>query len=98
VPPEDAAMARGGLSSGDPFGWREPVLPPGRAGRIAQAVDGWEADGAGFVVASDQAPRRADILAEGGPPAAVVPRLGEPPPPGAVALVDRSLNGGFPGG
>jgi transcription-repair coupling factor (superfamily II helicase) len=98
VPPEDSAIARGGLSSGDPFGWREPVLPPGRAGRFGEAVEGWQADGARIVVASDQAPRLADILTESGHPAAVVGRVGEAPPPGAVALVDRSLNGGFIGG
>jgi transcription-repair coupling factor (superfamily II helicase) len=98
VPPEDSAIARGGLSSGDPFGWREPVLPPGRAGRFAEAVEAWQADGARIVVASDQAPRLADILTESGHPAAVVGRVGEAPPPGAIALVDRSLNGGFIGG
>jgi transcription-repair coupling factor (superfamily II helicase) len=98
VPPEDAAMARGGLSSGDPFGWREPVLPPGRAGRVADAVEAWQVDGARIVIASDQAPRLADILAEGGHPTAVVSRIAEAPPAGAVALVDRSLNGGFIGG
>lgn len=98
VPPEDSAIARGGLSSGDPFGWREPVLPPGRAGRFAEAIEAWQKDGARIVVASDQALRLADILAEAGHAAAVVGRVGEAPPPGAVALVDRSLNGGFIGG
>jgi transcription-repair coupling factor (superfamily II helicase) len=98
VPPEDAAMARGGLSSGDPFGWREPVLPAGRAGRLAEAIEGWRADGARIVVASDQAPRLSDILAETGHPVAVLGRVGEAPPAGAIALVDRSLNGGFAGG
>jgi len=98
VPPEEVAMARGGLSSGDPFGWREPVLPPGRAGRVAEAVEAWQADGARIVIASDQAPRLADILAEGGHPTAVVSRIAEAPPASAVALVDRSLNGGFIGG
>jgi len=98
VPPEDAAMARGSQSSGDPFGWRVPVLPAGRAGRLADAVEGWQADGARIVVASDQAPRLADLLAEAGHPAGVVTRVSEAPPPGAVALVDRSLNGGFTGG
>jgi transcription-repair coupling factor (superfamily II helicase) len=98
APPEAVAMARRGLSSGDPFGWREPVLPPGRAGRLAEAVEGWRADGARIVVASDQAPRLADILAESGHPVAVLGGVGEAPPPGAVALVDRSLNGGFSGG
>jgi transcription-repair coupling factor (superfamily II helicase) len=98
VPPEDVAMARGALSSGDPFGWREPVLPAGRAGRLADALDAWRADGARIVLASDQAPRLADLLGEVGDPVAVVGRVGEAPPPGAIALVDRSLNGGFIGG
>jgi transcription-repair coupling factor (superfamily II helicase) len=98
VPPEGAAMARGALSSGDPFGWREPVLPAGRAGRIADAVDGWAIDGARIVLASDQAPRLADVLGEAGHSVAVVDRVSEPPPPGAISLVDRSLNGGFAGG
>jgi transcription-repair coupling factor (superfamily II helicase) len=98
VPPEDVAMARGGLSSGDPFGWREPVLPAGRAGRLAEAVEGWRADGARIVLASDQAPRLADVLGEAGHPVAVVDRVEEAPPPGAIALIERSLNGGFIGG
>ncbi|MFL5714170.1 MAG: transcription-repair coupling factor [Chloroflexota bacterium] len=98
VPPEDAAMARGGQSSGDPFGWREPVLPPGRAGRIAEAVDTWRAHDARIVLASDQAPRLADLLGESGHEVAVVGRVGEAPPPGAIALIERSLNGGFIGG
>ncbi len=98
VPPEDSAMARGALSSGDPFGWREPVLPAGRAGRLAEAVEHWAADGARIVLASDQAPRLADLLEEAGHPAAVVGRVGEAPPPGAVVLIERSLNGGFAGG
>jgi transcription-repair coupling factor (superfamily II helicase) len=98
VPPEDSALARGALSSGDPFGWREPTLPAGRAGRLVQAVDAWRADGARIVLASDQAPRLAELLGEAGRPVAVVGRVGEVPPPGAIALVERSLNGGFIGG
>ncbi len=98
VPPEDVAMARGGLSSGDPFGWREPVLPAGRAGRLDAAVEAWRADGARIVLASDQAPRLADLLGESGHAVAVVDRVIEPPPPGAIALIERSLNGGFVGG
>jgi transcription-repair coupling factor (superfamily II helicase) len=98
VPPEDVAMARGALSSGDPFGWREPVLPAGRAGRLGDAVTAWAADGARIVLASDQAPRLADLLGEAGHPVAVVGRVGEAPPPGAIALIERSLNGGFIGG
>ncbi len=98
VPPEGAALARGSLSSGDPFGWREPVLPAGRAGRLAETVQAWQAEGARIVLASDQAPRLAELLGEAGHPVAVVSRVAEPPPPGAIALIERSLNGGFIGG
>jgi transcription-repair coupling factor (superfamily II helicase) len=97
-PAQDASMARGGLSSGDQFGWREPVMPPGRSGRLVEAVDGWIKDGQRIVLASDQAPRLADLLAEADHPVGIVGRVGEAPPPGAVTLVDRSLNGGFIGG
>ena len=51
-----------------------------------------------IVLASDQAPRLADVLGEAGHPVAVVGRVGEAPPPGAIALIERSLNGGFIGG
>ncbi len=98
VPPEDSALASAGLSSGDPFGWREPTLPAGRAGRLVEAIDTWRAEGARIVLASDQAPRLAELLGEAGHTVAVVGRVGEPPPPGAIALVERSLNGGFIGG
>jgi transcription-repair coupling factor (superfamily II helicase) len=91
-------MARGALSSGDLFGWREPQLPPGRTQRLADAVDHWAAEGDRIVLASDQAPRLAEILGEAGHGAAVVSRIAEPPPPGAIAIVERSLNGGFIGG
>ncbi|HET9345998.1 MAG TPA: transcription-repair coupling factor [Candidatus Limnocylindrales bacterium] len=96
-PPESAALAARGLSSGDVFGWREPVLPAGRAAAIGAAVDGWRQDARRIVLASDQAPRLAELLDEAGHPAAVV-HAPEAPPPGAVALVERSLNGGFEGG
>ncbi len=92
------AMASRGLSSGDQFGWREPALPPGRVGRLVEAVEGWAVEGARIVLTSDQAPRLAEILGETGHPVAIVSRVAEPPPRGAVALVERSLNGGFAGG
>ncbi len=99
------AIAGGGSSSGDLFGWREPALPPGRGARIAEAVERWLADGQGsgesrprVVIASDQAPRLAELLEEGGHAAGVSNAITEPPPPGAIAIVDRSLNGGFEGG
>jgi transcription-repair coupling factor (superfamily II helicase) len=94
----ESALAGGGLSSGDLFGWREPVLPPGRVGQLAQAVDRWASDGGRIVLASDQAPRLSEILSEAGRPVAVVHRVGEAPPPGAATIVERSLNGGFAGG
>ena len=76
-------MARGGLSSGDAFGWHEPRLPlPG--GRRGRRGRGRRADGARIVLASDQAARLADLLEEAGQSVAVVERIAEPPPPGAV--------------
>lgn len=97
-PPSDVAMATSARSSGDPFGWREPVLPLGRAGRLPEAIDEWRADGARIVLASDQAPRLAELLAEADHPVAVVDRIEAAPPPGSISLVARSLNGGFSGG
>ncbi|HJW23005.1 MAG TPA: hypothetical protein VJ506_11310, partial [Candidatus Limnocylindrales bacterium] len=117
----EAAIAGGGTSSGDLFGWREPTLPPGRAQRIGEAVELWRGGQGGaatrveagpgraragsgegtphrIVITSDQAPRLAELLEEAGVATGVTDVLTEPPPPGAVALVDRSLNGGFEGG
>jgi transcription-repair coupling factor (superfamily II helicase) len=92
------AFAARGLTSGDLFGWREPVLPPGRTERVVDGVEHWVAEGARVVVASDQAPRLAELLGEGGHAVGIVHRVSEAPPPGAIALVERSLNGGFEGG
>jgi transcription-repair coupling factor (superfamily II helicase) len=97
-PPAVGAMAAGALSAGDMFGWREPQLPLGRAGRLPDAVEAWRADDARIVLASDQAPRLAEILGAAGHPVGVSSRLDEAPPPGAIALIERSLNGGFAGG
>ena len=97
-PPADVAMAGGARGSGDLFGWREPTLPLGRAGRLPDAIEVWREDGARIVLASDQAPRLAEILEDAGHSVAVVDRIDEPPPAGAIALVGRSLNGGFSGG
>jgi transcription-repair coupling factor (superfamily II helicase) len=90
-----------------PFGWREPALPPGGAPRLAEAIERWLADpgargatGAAprIVVASDQAPRLAELLAEAGRLVGPTLVVREPPPAGSVVLVERSLNGGFAGG
>ncbi|MEO5885093.1 MAG: transcription-repair coupling factor, partial [Candidatus Limnocylindrales bacterium] len=97
-PAPDVAMASGLRHSGDLFGWRVPVLPLGRAARLADAVTGWQEDRARIVLASDQAPRLAEILAEADHPVAIADSVVDVPPPGAIALVGRSLNGGFLGG
>ena len=88
----------GGTPVGDLFGWREPALPPARTARLAQTIAGWAGEGDRVVLASDQAPRLADLLTEQGLPTAVVDRLSEAPARGSRALIGRSLNGGFAGG
>ncbi len=92
------AYASKGLTSGDLFGWREPVLPPGRTERLVDGVEHWLGEGARVVLASDQAPRLAELLGEAGHAVGIVSRVSAAPPPGAIALVERSLNGGFVGG
>ncbi len=73
-----------------------PTVPPGAvasrraAGSVASPVPR-------IVLASDQAARLAELLGEAGIPVGVTMRPGAPPP-GAVALVGRSLNAGFAGG
>jgi transcription-repair coupling factor (superfamily II helicase) len=83
---------------GDLFGWHEPALPPARTERLAQTIAGWTAAGSRVVVASDQAPRLAELLTEQSLPTAAVDRVAEAPAPGTRTLVGRSLNGGFAGG
>jgi transcription-repair coupling factor (superfamily II helicase) len=92
------APTGGGTPMGDLFGWREPALPPARTARLAESVRAWAAEGDRVVLASDQAPRLADLLNEQGLPTAVVDRLTEAPGRGTRTLVGRSLNGGFAGG
>ena len=124
----------GAAATDDPFGWREPVLPPGRSASLARAIERWRAGSAAtvpiadeeaedgrrvvppglvasrhapgaerspvprIVLASDQAPRLGELLADAGIPVGATLALAEAPPPGAVALVARSLNAGFAGG
>jgi transcription-repair coupling factor (superfamily II helicase) len=83
---------------GNPFGWHEPVLPPASIGDLGKTVARWRREGARVVLASDQSARLSEILGEANIVAAPVSSLSEAPPPGAVTLVERSLNGGFAGG
>ncbi|HEX8026772.1 MAG TPA: DEAD/DEAH box helicase, partial [Candidatus Limnocylindrales bacterium] len=93
-------LAKGRDAFGDAFGWREPVLPPGRAQRIADAAARWRGrtPPPRIVVASDQAPRLAELLDEAGETVGVTDVVDIAPPVGSVTIVDRSLNGGFDGG
>src|ERR1019366_9142444 len=61
-------------------------------------LEGWSSEGARIILASDQAARLAELLSEAGRPVGVTNRLLVAPPPGAIALIERSLNGGFGGG
>ena len=83
---------------GNPFGWREPALPPQRIAGIPDAVARWRAEGRRVVISSDQSARLAEILEDAGVVVAPTGRLAEPPAVGAVALVERSLNSGFEDG
>jgi transcription-repair coupling factor (superfamily II helicase) len=95
---EVAAPTGGGTPMGDLFGWQEPALPPARTARLAETIASWTAQGDRVVLASDQAPRLAELLTEQDMPTAAVDRIAEAPAPGTRILVGRSLNGGFAGG
>ena len=90
--------ADGAPPGGSPFGWREPALPPQRIAGVGEAVARWRVEERRVVVTSDQSARLSELLEEAGIFAAPTRRLAEPPPPGAVALVERSLNSGFADG
>ena len=90
--------AEGAPPGGNPFGWHEPALPPAPLGHLGATVARWRAEGERVVVTSDQSARLAELLEEADQPAAPVARLTDAPPPGGLALVERSLNGGFAGG
>ena len=101
-------MGIGGAGSGGARGPRPELGRPLRLARAGAAAGPRRGDrrrrrasgrrtAPGSSSPSDQAPRLAELLDEAGHPAAVV-HAPEAPPPGAVALVERSLNGGFEGG
>jgi transcription-repair coupling factor (superfamily II helicase) len=83
---------------GNPFGWHEPVLPPAAIGGLATTVRRWRGEGARVLLASDQSARLAEILEDAGTGAPPLHALREPVPAGGLALIERSLNGGFAGG
>jgi transcription-repair coupling factor (superfamily II helicase) len=81
----------------NPFGWHEPVLPSLAVAAIATTVVRWQREGSRVVLTSDQSARLEELLGESGLYASVT---NAPPAPtaGGLALVGRSLNGGFAGG
>ncbi len=90
--------AAGAPPGGNPFGWHEPVLPPAPIGDLVATVRRWRGEGARVILASDQSARLSEILEEGGVGAAPLQGLRESVPSGGLALIERSLNGGFSGG
>ena len=90
--------AEGAPPGGNPFGWREPALPPQRVAGLGEALARWRAEGRRVVVTSDQSARLAELLDDAGIFVVPARRLAEPPAPGGVALVERSLNSGFEDG
>jgi transcription-repair coupling factor (superfamily II helicase) len=96
--PEAPAPTGGGTPMGDIFGWREPPVSATRAAKLGDMVRAWASEGDRVVLASDQAPRLTEVLAEGGLPTGVVEHLAEAPARGTRTLLGRSLNGGFCGG
>jgi transcription-repair coupling factor (superfamily II helicase) len=89
---------RGAPPGGNPFGWHEPVLPGAGLGDLAATVARWQREGLRVVLTSDQSARLTELLGEANIFAAPLPSLREVPPPGGVALIERSLNSGFAGG
>ncbi len=83
---------------GNPFGWHEPVLPPQAIRDLGDTVARWRREGLRVVLASDQSARLSEILGEADIIAAPTATLRESPPPGGLALIERSLNSGFAGG
>ncbi len=83
---------------GNPFGWHEPVMPPQAIRDLSETIARWRREGLRVVLASDQAARLSEILGESDIIAAPTTGLAEVPPPGGLALIERSLNSGFAGG
>ncbi len=90
--------AAGAPPGGNPFGWHEPVLPPAPIGGLAETVHRWRQEGARVVLASDQSARLAELLGEADIVAPPTSGLHEPLAAGGLAIIERSLNGGFAGG
>ncbi|MGH2406558.1 MAG: transcription-repair coupling factor, partial [Candidatus Limnocylindrales bacterium] len=81
----------------NPFGWREPTLPALPLDSIGRTITRWQREGARVVLTSDQSARLEELLEESGiGTAATLHPVA--PVAGGIALVGRSLNGGFAGG
>ena len=93
------AFASKSLTSGDLFGWREPVLPPGRTERLVDGVEHWVGEKARVVLASRPGPAARGAPGRGRPRRrhrpSRSPRRRRPAPSRSI---ERSLNGGFEGG
>ncbi|MDR5682680.1 MAG: transcription-repair coupling factor [Armatimonadota bacterium] len=86
-PPEGQpglALAAGAV---DPFA--------GQVGSLAQEVQRWQRSGQRVVVASAQAHRVAEVLADHGVAVDTAPDLDAPPAPGSAVAVPIALSGGF---
>jgi hypothetical protein len=76
-----------------------PSLPAARTGRLAEARRGWSGRGRPDRPRLRPGPRLAELLARPATPSvSSSSRLTAAPPPGAIASIERSLNGGFAGG
>ena len=91
--------AEGAPPGGNPFGWHEPALPPAPLGSLGgDRAPLARARAPGSSLASDQSARLEEILAETTSWPRRSASLAEPLAAGGLALVQRSLNGGFGGG
>ncbi|MDP2728365.1 MAG: transcription-repair coupling factor [Dehalococcoidia bacterium] len=79
--------------SGLPF--HSPSFYGGRLRLLVREVQDVRSQGSTVVIASHQAGRLADLLEEGGSPVPVLDAIREPPPAGALLLVNGSLHGGW---
>ncbi|MEO7119217.1 MAG: transcription-repair coupling factor, partial [Candidatus Limnocylindrales bacterium] len=90
--------AEGAVPGGNPFGWHDPVLPMAAITSLGSTIQRWRKEGARVVLMSDQSARLSELLGEADIVAAPLADLRDAPLAGGLALIERSLNGGFAGG